>query len=70
VGRLLTECKARLIEITEDTTQPDSARRAGLIELPVVASILRKLRLGDATSTDPSKVLQNKKSAGLISGLA
>ena len=31
VGRLLTERKALLIEITEDTTQPDAARRAGLI---------------------------------------
>ena len=27
VGRLLTERKALLIETTEDTTQPDSARR-------------------------------------------
>jgi hypothetical protein len=32
VGGLLTERKARLIEITEDTTEPDPARRAGLIE--------------------------------------
>jgi hypothetical protein len=29
VGRLLTERKARLIEITEDTTQTDRARRTG-----------------------------------------
>ena len=45
VGRLLTERKARLIEITEDTTEPDPARRTGLIELLVIVSILRKLRL-------------------------
>jgi hypothetical protein len=44
VGRLLTERKALLIEITEDTTQPDSARRAGLIELLTIASLIGKLR--------------------------
>ena len=38
VGRLLTERKALLIETTEDTTQPDSARRAGSIELSVIES--------------------------------
>ena len=43
VGRLLTERKALLIEITEDTTQPDPARRAGSIELSVIESILGKL---------------------------
>ena len=43
VGRLLTERKALLIETMEDTTQPDAERRAGLIELRVVASTLRKL---------------------------
>ena len=42
VGRLLTERKALLIETTEDTTQPDPARRAGLIELSVIESILGK----------------------------
>ena len=51
VGRLLTERKALLIETTEDTTQPDSARRAGLIELSVIESILGKLCLRDVTST-------------------
>ena len=49
-GRLLTERKALLIETTEDTTQPDSARRAGSIELSVIESILGKLRLRDLTS--------------------
>ena len=43
VGRLLTERKARLIETTEDTTQPDSARRAASTELLVIVSILGKL---------------------------
>ena len=42
VGRLLTERKALLIETTEDTTQPDAARRAGSIELSVIESILGK----------------------------
>jgi hypothetical protein len=42
VGRLLTERKALLIETTEDTTQPDPARRAGSIELSVIESILGK----------------------------
>ena len=50
VGRLLMERKALLIETTEDTTQPDSARRAGLIELSVIESILGKLCLRDVTS--------------------
>ena len=54
VGRLLTERKALLIETTEDTTQPDPARRAGLIELSVIKSILGKLCLRDVTSTDAS----------------
>jgi hypothetical protein len=57
VGRLLTARKARLIEITEDTTEPDPARRAGLIELSVMESILGKLRLRDLTSTAPAKRL-------------
>ena len=42
VGRLLTERKALLIETTEDTTQPDAARRAGSIELSVIELILGK----------------------------
>ena len=62
VGRLLLERKALLIEITEDTTQPDAARRAGLIELLVIASILRKLRLRAVTSTGAASVLQRERS--------
>ena len=50
VGRLLTERRALLIEITEDTTQPDPARRAGLIELSVIESILGKLRTRPSAS--------------------
>jgi hypothetical protein len=42
VGRVLTERKALLIETTEDTTHPDGERRAGLIELSVIESILGK----------------------------
>ena len=61
VGRLLTERKARLIETTEDTTQPDAERRAGLFELLVLASILGRLRLRDVTSTGAT-VLQRKRS--------
>jgi hypothetical protein len=44
VCRLLTERTARLIEIAEDTTEPDLARRAGLSELLTIASIVGKLR--------------------------
>ena len=51
VGRLLLERKALLIEISEDTTQPDAARRAGSIEVSVMESILGKLSLRDLTST-------------------
>jgi hypothetical protein len=54
VGRLLTERKALLIETTEDTTQPDPARRAGLIELSVIRSILKRLCLQAVTSTGAS----------------
>ena len=53
-GRLLTERKALLIETTEDTTQADSARRAGLIELSIIESVLGKLCLRDVTSTGAS----------------
>jgi hypothetical protein len=62
VSRLLTERKARLIEITEDTTQPDAERRGGLIELLVVASTLRKLRLQDAAATGAANALQSERS--------
>jgi hypothetical protein len=51
---MLSERKALLIETTEDTTQPDPARRSGLIELLVIVSILRKLRLRDLASTGAS----------------
>jgi hypothetical protein len=61
VGRLLTERKARLIETTEDTTQPDAKRRAGLFELLVLASVLGRLRLRDVTSTGASNVLERKR---------
>jgi hypothetical protein len=62
LGRLLSKRKALLIEITEDTTQPDAERRAGLIELVVVASILRKLRLREATSTGAADASQGERS--------
>jgi hypothetical protein len=58
VGRLLMERKALLIETTEDTTQPEAERRAGLIELLVVAATLRKLRLRGVTSTGGANVLE------------
>ena len=61
VGRLLTERKALLIETTEDTTQPDSARRAGSIELSVIESILGKLCLRDLTSTGAADLLQRRR---------
>jgi hypothetical protein len=44
VAKSLVERKARLIESTEDTTQPRAAQRAGLLELSAIASVLRKLR--------------------------
>jgi hypothetical protein len=56
VGRLLIERKALLIETTEDTTQPDPARRAGLIELSVIESMLGKLRLRDVTAASAKKL--------------
>jgi hypothetical protein len=44
VGKSLVERKARLIENSEDTTQPRATQRAGLLELSAIASALRKLR--------------------------
>jgi hypothetical protein len=44
VAKSLVERKARLIESTEDTTQPRAVQRAGLFELSAIASVLRKLR--------------------------
>jgi hypothetical protein len=61
VGRLLAEREALLIETTEDTTQPDAARRAGSIELSVIESILGKLRLRDITSTVVADLLQRRR---------
>jgi hypothetical protein len=43
VGRSLAERKAWLIESVGDTTRPLAARRAGLLELSAIASLLRKL---------------------------
>ena len=54
VGKLLTERKAHLIEMTEDTTLRDSARRSRSIELSIIESMLGKLCLRDLTSTDAS----------------
>jgi hypothetical protein len=48
------ERKALLIETTEDTTRPDHARRAGLMELSVIASILGKLCRRDVMSIGAS----------------
>jgi hypothetical protein len=68
VGRLLTERTSRLIETTEDTTQPDSARRAGLIELSVLESIVGKLCLRDVTSSAAStKRLGVAEGVGILS---
>ena len=60
VGRLLTERKALLIEMTEDTTQPDSARRSGSIELLVIKSTLGKLSRRDLTSTGAADLLRSR----------
>jgi hypothetical protein len=60
VGRLLTERKALLIETTEDTTQPDPARRAGSKELSVIESMLGKLSLRDLASTGGADLLRSR----------
>ena len=60
VGKLLLERKALLIEITEDTTQPVSARRSGSIELLVIESILGKLSSRDLTSTGTADLLRSR----------
>jgi hypothetical protein len=60
VGRLLLERKALLIETTEDTTQPDSARRSGSIELLVIESTLGKLSRRDLTSTGAADLLRGR----------
>jgi hypothetical protein len=61
VGRLLVERKALLIETTEDTTRPDHARRAGLMELSVIASILGKLCRRDVMSIGASAMRRDNQ---------
>jgi hypothetical protein len=46
----LADRKARLIELAQDTTQHPAARRAGMLELEAIKSVLRKLKSGIATS--------------------
>ena len=69
VGRLLTKRKALLIEITEDTTQPDSARRAGSIELSVIESILGRLGQRNDLYRDRRGVNQRPKRPHIGSAL-
>ena len=61
MGRLLAERKALLIETMEHTTQPDSARRSGSIELSLINSILGKLCLRDLASTGAADLLQRRR---------
>ena len=61
MGRLLAERKALLIETTEDTTQPDSARRSGSIEMLLIDSIRGKLCLRDLASTGAADLLQRRR---------
>ena len=44
VHRSLVDRKALLIENAEDTTKPKAVRGRGLLELRVIASVLRRLR--------------------------
>ena len=44
IERSLAECRSRLIEKAEDTTLMPARRRAGIRELSVITSVLRKLR--------------------------
>jgi hypothetical protein len=44
VTRSLVERRGRLIEIAGDTAKTAALRRNGLLELTLIASILRKLR--------------------------
>jgi hypothetical protein len=50
LGKALLERKARLIEHTGDTTQPRAMKRAGLLELSAIASVLQKLRRSPAST--------------------
>jgi hypothetical protein len=52
VGRFLAERKARLIEITGDTTQTRAAKRSALLELSIVSSVLRKLLIPTDSDID------------------
>ena len=51
VERSLLERQARLEEAVGDTTQENRVRRSGLRELPVINSVLRKLRAKGAVVT-------------------
>jgi hypothetical protein len=52
VGRALVERKALLIERAGDTTKRRSERRAALLDLSAISSVLRKLRKSCATSSE------------------
>jgi hypothetical protein len=47
VSKSVVDRKTRLIENTEDTTQPLAWRRSWSLELKALASVIRKLRLND-----------------------
>ena len=44
VTRSLVERRGRLIEVAGDTAKTAASRRSGLLELTLIASVLRKLR--------------------------
>ena len=55
IERALVARRSRLIEKAEDTTLMPARRRAGILELCAIASVMRKLRLRTdrQTSTAP-----------------
>ena len=68
VGRVLTERRALLIETTEDTTQPDPARRAGSIELSVTESILGKCYASEMSRPEPSPAVHGSQEQPIGNG--
>lgn len=55
LSRLLAKRKALLIEIKEDTAQPNRARRGAITDLRSIASIGAKLGLWTGPKLDASK---------------
>jgi hypothetical protein len=57
----LVKRRGSLTEIVEDTTQTAASRRAGLLKLKLIASVLRKLRQNNGREKAPGMIERTAK---------